>query len=861
MTMSEDEIAFRRSILDLQRLLHCMEHGEEEGLSSHSILLRAEMAQGLYLQIHEKCVERNLNESMLGDFPQRIKQACRRARDVAAKKKKENGEIDWVEQIFFPPKEHKASSELELSASEIPVSSNNTPGPGHGHVAPPKQQKQPKQQLQQQQEQPEQSIQEIQAAQRAQLEEEISHMAAQLKTSTLRMNQSLKTQTQELDEMGLLAEQNVVQVGQAAENVNIHLKRSWGSTIASWTMIATVFGTFILAMVIMRMIPKRKNLCFPFFCKNQIATATGLKANEQPWEAPCLLYCDYIPEFLGVEVMRGCHSISTMMRHKFLCPSHGQVDHNDARGWQILDKTHEEMSHRRSDAVQDPGDERSQGDACADDSCDAGSLYPDRVPIRNEASDRTDDSALHERSGLYDSVEQQVRNQREMMGDGKDEEISGTKREEWRSDVASPDRDDTSPDHTHIERAALVPEDTQARTEVQIDVVTAHKGETPSENHREHETIESELQLSGSLTPDHNIEMQYNHQHTDVDDDATGEFQHEETAFDESHYVEPEVAPEVSSTGEEIHSNVGASQEAGLEPSVREDAKDYSLAQQFNQKRSTMGDDSIESKLERQHYHALEGYKSSSDDISVHENIRGYDGVEIGGYDNQGTSKVHNDVATSHDERTRHGEERERDPIHVEFAELNVDGESQGVNEPKPGYSDNYNEQRYPEPHGAVEGDASQVILDVSAGSYEARNDVATIREEESQSGMMHEKLSPLGEPDEGTNGDPQLQFSRRDVSMAAVACDIDLLRQYVEKQPEYVVIPDENGWTTFTETVASGCWEGALLLIEMVPNLDVNHLTSNGATALWWAEQQGFSRNHPIIELIEARGGIIAGP
>mmetsp|Transcript_34275 Transcript_34275/g.73040 ORF Transcript_34275/g.73040 Transcript_34275/m.73040 type:complete len:1173 (-) Transcript_34275:73-3591(-) len=101
---------------------------------------------------------------------------------------------------------------------------------------------------------------EFQRQQQELLEEELASMASRLKSSTLAMNKTLKTQTEELDEMEELAQTNLDQVADTTKKVEDRLakKKGWKKRLATWSLIGTVVGTWVLCFMIMRTVPKRR---------------------------------------------------------------------------------------------------------------------------------------------------------------------------------------------------------------------------------------------------------------------------------------------------------------------------------------------------------------------------------------------------------------------------------------------------------------------------------------------------------------------------------------------------------------------------------------------------------------------------
>jgi hypothetical protein len=101
---------------------------------------------------------------------------------------------------------------------------------------------------------------EFQKQQQELLEEELASMASRLKSSTLAMNATLQSQTKDLDDMEHMAQTNLDQVTDTTKKVEARLtkQRGWKKRLATWSMIGTVIGMWILCFMVMKTVPKRK---------------------------------------------------------------------------------------------------------------------------------------------------------------------------------------------------------------------------------------------------------------------------------------------------------------------------------------------------------------------------------------------------------------------------------------------------------------------------------------------------------------------------------------------------------------------------------------------------------------------------
>jgi len=101
---------------------------------------------------------------------------------------------------------------------------------------------------------------EFQKQQQELLEEELSSMATRLKSSTLAMNATLQTQTKDLEGMEDIAQANLDSVSSTTKKVEQRLAKNkgWKKKLATWSVIFTVIGMWVLCFMIMRTVPKRK---------------------------------------------------------------------------------------------------------------------------------------------------------------------------------------------------------------------------------------------------------------------------------------------------------------------------------------------------------------------------------------------------------------------------------------------------------------------------------------------------------------------------------------------------------------------------------------------------------------------------
>jgi len=202
-----DDRALQMAVMDLHRLLRCMEqHEAPPDLSWQSIQGRANMAQELWNKVqegyHNAVYEdeslREQDEARFVQLQQQVDKACRRARELAVERK--GNEVDLIQEIFFPEQDSTFNEEKKdtftdeqddrVQGTEEDEEEESLTEHHRRNVAARTHAQVPMSSAQ--------DVEELQKAQREQLEAEIAHMAARLKDSTQQMNATLRTQTEVL---------------------------------------------------------------------------------------------------------------------------------------------------------------------------------------------------------------------------------------------------------------------------------------------------------------------------------------------------------------------------------------------------------------------------------------------------------------------------------------------------------------------------------------------------------------------------------------------------------------------------------------------------------------------------------------
>ena len=103
------------------------------------------------------------------------------------------------------------------------------------------------------------------------LEAEISEMAHQLKNSSLHMHSTLAQQNKTMDSIAETQQGNLDKVHAATDKVQDHLKRGWKRSFFTWTLFFIIMGCFAFLILLIRTVPKRKGACIWFLCSEEDA--------------------------------------------------------------------------------------------------------------------------------------------------------------------------------------------------------------------------------------------------------------------------------------------------------------------------------------------------------------------------------------------------------------------------------------------------------------------------------------------------------------------------------------------------------------------------------------------------------------
>ena len=344
---ADPEETFKRVYVEFYRLLHAMEEDEEqEGRNTNnhtttdqyddfdwrSVLMRAEMAQGLWKQVAPQLQKSQPERAK--SLQARVVRVCQKALERAqqtqsrklhqqqARAPKDHTTTnnngggsdgdDPIQRIFSSPHgqpwaAHQVMDDSTedyqggdysaphtappLTAPPIPsspvsfsthvVTPPPPPPPPHSR-GPPTAYNAPTHHAN--------TVHDLQTAQREQMEVAISGMAAQLKAETQRIHTRLRDQTLGLGQLEQVASDNVDQVTQVTKDVQQQVSSGWKRSIGTWTLFFTLVGIFVVSVMTISLFPKRSG-CFLFvFCgKKQPARDTRFCRTLADGTLDCLL--------------------------------------------------------------------------------------------------------------------------------------------------------------------------------------------------------------------------------------------------------------------------------------------------------------------------------------------------------------------------------------------------------------------------------------------------------------------------------------------------------------------------------------------------------------------------------------------
>ena len=107
-------------------------------------------------------------------------------------------------------------------------------------------------------------------------------------------------------------------------------------------------------------------------------------------------------------------------------------------------------------------------------------------------------------------------------------------------------------------------------------------------------------------------------------------------------------------------------------------------------------------------------------------------------------------------------------------------------------------------------------------------------------------------EEEEEEEEEQRIETGATTLHIAAVRGDINMVEKLLREHPEMLHANDRNSWQPLHEAVRNGHLDIVRMLIDS--GADIGALTSNGASALWWAKRS-LPRGHSVIAYLEGIG------
>ena len=826
--MSEEDERYL-ILTDLKRLLDRMEHYNPDHLTSYTLKGRAVMALD-FLEKLKPDAYPVLDEALR----ERVHEACRKAEELAMKKRET--EIDWVDEIFFKPNRHgnagtnESVDDFGSDHGEFQVESLN-----HDTAATDRLDSSSRSIEALRRE----DVEEIQKAQREQLEAEISHMATHLKASTQRMNLTIRGQTEHLEEMEALATENVHRVGKAADNVQEHNRKAWSSTLATWTLMLAIFGTFIFCIMTIQMVPKRAD--------------TSL---------PCLVNCN--PNEKSVQER-------ALERLEQLRIQQEEVEREANRMYELVAQREAEAARvREEDANRRKIEAESRSTV-------------DDVLLREKGSRQVEDS---NEEGVYEEPGQ-------LPGDESDhqaievarfheEEAARLKAEEAARQAAEVARiqDEEAARLKAEEAARRTAEETRVRKEKAARIKAEEIARRAAEEARVHEEEATRLAVEEADRLREKEAARIQAEEARVRTEEVARLAAEEAVRLREKEAARIKAEEARVRKEEVARLAAekAHRRAAEEARLREEEAARQAAEEAGRRAAE------EARVRKEEVARLAA--EDADRLAAEEGrVREEEAARLVAEEasRRAAEESCEDAATCREAEGAVG----RPPDDADVSEQNVpEHETRQERKPQNGDDDNGDDDE-DDLEAAKErlrkqAEAARKAVEFKRKAEERRlqleKEQAMENEKQSHAEIMSRQEDDASQPDSAHEcGIDECASSTVEecaagcdavvhptdvtpltVHRAAAGNDVDALRQALQIKPEFVTHKDDNGWEPLHEAAFRGHLEALHLLLHEY-NVDVNTRTQNGATALWWARK--LPKDHPVVTTLKAAGGISIGP
>lgn len=776
---------------------------------------------------------------------ERVQHACRKAEELAMKKGEM--EVDWVEEIFFKPNrqgnkvanDHVAEEgppehgreDVSLGGDEVESASLHNSATQELQNASSRSMEAMRRQ----------DVEQIQKAQREQLEAEISHMATQLKASTQRMNSTIRGQTEHLDEMETLATENVNRVGKAADSVEEHNKKAWSSTIATWTLMLTIFGTFLFCMITIRMAPKRADTSLPCLvnCHSNEKTLQEramkrleeLRIRHQEVEREAKRTNEEVArreaeEMRTREVEAKRISVEEATRpaidetvpldeesiHSKAEPPGKDVElHVDVQDTRIPIEVKENTQVAEGNEC--AGNDAARGEAADDEHREGREGSCDSIP-ENEATEADSELASHadfeETSHRTTedvprvreaeaTLDEEAKRLAELTEDARWEEIESLTEEEEAAVLAGEKEALRNTKEVHVAEEARILQDEAKRRADEEEAARILEQEVKRQAEVEEAIRRAEAQAARILEQEAMVRAEEEEAIRAAEEEAAKRLAEEEAMHRAENDKAIRLAEEEAARILEKEANYLAEEEKAARL-----AEDEALAR---------GEESFNVKDEKV---PEQNFVEEDDDDD-------FDNLELA------------------KERLRKQAEAARKLVEEKLRKQ-MDAAGKAV----PEHIENDAPKRY---NPAQSGGPTDCRIDETCLNTSIEKATADTPDERCQRGECSTSID-IGET---------LDFTENDVHTAAATNDIESLRRFLRIKPEFAIHKDDNGWEPLHEAAYGRQVEAVEMLLQQ-PLVDVNTRTArNGATALWWL--RGIPDDDPVVVLLKAAGGYVDGP
>lgn len=662
------------------------------------------------------------------------------------------------------------------------------------------------------------------------LEEELASMASRLKSTTLAMNATLQSQTKELDSMEQLAQSNLDQVTDATKDVEGRLakKRGWKTQLATWTLIGTVVGMWILCFMVMRTVPKRT------IGKSQLSRRRGGETKSR-WSFGAGVWKDYISTGASI----------------FLSPLDDEMILNDG----------EEQLQKQSRPQSMPQECEILGDGtqiCIGDLRD----NTERMTFNEAGRGQEVEAARIQRERLMAERRQTQEEEEEAARLEHEKDIS--ERLRLQEEAARIKHDAVMAEHLRLqeeeEKAAMLELLEQERVASELRRIQEEEEEdarleneiVAAERRRIQDEKEEAARLEQERVLAERKRMEEEAARIEGERIAAERRRMQDEETNAARLEQERVMAERKRIDEE------AEEAARFERLEQERVLAEEMRKEQEKEAARLEQERVLVERRRIEEHEMEVARLEQERIAA-ERMR-MEEEETARLEQERVSVERRRIEEEEVEATRLEQER----IAADLRQIQEEEEAARLEQQRRRMQEEDNEAaRLMEQDRIEEEDAARIDLE--------EIETATVRLEQQKVDQVDLDRDVTIKADEhGVRGnaansinaaDDAIVFTPADVRIAAARSENAVLAQYISVSPEMIDASDRGGWRPIHEAVRAGNYVGVQMLIDAGCDLTSRTgRTGNGGTALWWAIQR-FGEGHSIVQLLRSRGALEAGP